>query len=488
MYDSLNKHYLPPYGDTETYAPNFERLKEKSVSFDNSYVSSMPCIPARRDLHTGRKNFLHREWGPLEPFDDSMPEMLKNANVYSHLISDHLHYWEDGGATYHNRYSSWEIVRGQEGDHWKGQVGEPHIPEVVRTPQNQQGTDISSLWRYDWVNREYIKHEKNQPQTKVFDLGCDFINDNWKEDNWFLQIETFDAHEPFQVMDHYLNMYEDDISNKKHYDWPRGKIENETNEEIDQVRKVYQSLVTMCDYNLGKVLDLMDRYNMWEDTMLIVGTDHGFMLAEHGYWGKNQVPYYNKIANTPLFVYDPRVKVQNERRESLVQMIDLAPTILDFFELEIPKDMEGKPLYQVILDDTPIRNEALFGVFSGHVNVTDGRYVYMRAALKNKINKIYNYTLMPMHMHNLFTISELSQAEFVDGFSFTKGVNVIKTSAKDKYRVNYFGNLLFDLKKDPDQLQPINDKNIEKYMVEKLSNLMKENDAPLEQFERIGLE
>src|SRR5699024_2401614 len=132
--------------------------------------------------------------------------------------------------------------------------------------------------------------------------------------------------------------------------------------------------------------------------------------------------------------------------------------------------------------------EALFGVFSGHVNVTDGRYVYMRAALKNKINKIYNYTLMPMHMHNLFTISELSQAEFVDGFSFTKGVNVLKTPAKDKYGVNDFGNLLFDLKKDPDQLQPINDKNIEKYMVEKLSNLMKENDAPLEQFERIGLE
>ena len=76
-------------------------------------------MPARRELHTGRYNFLHRAWGPLEPFDDSMPRMLTENGVYSHLISDHYHYWEDGGATYHNRYSSWEIVRGQEGDKWR---------------------------------------------------------------------------------------------------------------------------------------------------------------------------------------------------------------------------------------------------------------------------------------------------------------------------------------------------------------------------------
>lgn len=53
----------------------------------------------------------------MEPYDDSMPEILKKNGIYSHLNSDHYHYWEDGGCTYHNRYSSWENVRGQEGDH-----------------------------------------------------------------------------------------------------------------------------------------------------------------------------------------------------------------------------------------------------------------------------------------------------------------------------------------------------------------------------------
>lgn len=50
----------------------------------------MPCMPARRDLHTGRYNFLHREWGPLEPFDDSCFAMLKKQEIYTHLISSNV--------------------------------------------------------------------------------------------------------------------------------------------------------------------------------------------------------------------------------------------------------------------------------------------------------------------------------------------------------------------------------------------------------------
>ena len=89
----MNKRFLPTYNpECDTIAPNFTRLAEHAAVFDNSYVGSMPCIPARRELHTGRYNFLHREWGPLEPFDDSMPELLKKNGTYTHLISDCLLY------------------------------------------------------------------------------------------------------------------------------------------------------------------------------------------------------------------------------------------------------------------------------------------------------------------------------------------------------------------------------------------------------------
>ncbi|MFH5182559.1 hypothetical protein ACHHV8_07915 [Paenibacillus sp. TAB 01] len=51
-----------------------------------------------------------------------MAELLKENGVYTHLTTDHNHYFEDGGAAYHTRYNSWEFARGQEGDPWKGEV------------------------------------------------------------------------------------------------------------------------------------------------------------------------------------------------------------------------------------------------------------------------------------------------------------------------------------------------------------------------------
>jgi len=141
MYDSLNREMLESYGCNWTKTPNFKRLAEKCVQFEQCYVGSMPCMPARRELQTGRINFFHRSWGPMEPFDDSMPEILKKGGVYTHLVSDHQHYWEDGGATYHNRYSSWEIARGQEGDNWKADVAHAYEKGADGTGSDQQSGD-----------------------------------------------------------------------------------------------------------------------------------------------------------------------------------------------------------------------------------------------------------------------------------------------------------------------------------------------------------
>ncbi|HFN5735886.1 TPA: sulfatase [Escherichia coli] len=486
LFDSLNKRYLPPYGDALTKAPNFQRLAAHAATFENSYVGSMPCMPARRELHTGRCNFLHREWGPLEPFDDSMPELLKKAGIYTHLISDHLHYWEDGGGNYHNRYSSWEIVRGQEGDHWHASVAQPPIPEVLRVPQKQTSGGVSGLWRHDWANREYIQQEADFPQTKVFDAGCAFIHKNHAEDNWLLQVETFDPHEPFHTTEEYLSLYEDNWDGP-HYDWPRGRVQ-ESDEAVEHIRCRYRSLVSMCDRNLGRILDLMDEHDLWRDTMLIVGTDHGFLLGEHGWWAKNQMPYYNEVANNPLFIWDPRSGVKGERRQALVQMIDWAPTLYDFFQQPVPPDVQGQPLAKTVSHDEPVRSSAMFGVFSGHVNVTDGRFVYMRAALPGREDDIANYTLMSCKMNSRYPVDEMRALSLAPPFRFTKGLQVLRIPAQEKYKgLNQFGHLLFDLQNDPQQLHPIHDDVIESRMIALLIQLMKDNDAPPEQFQRLGL-
>jgi hypothetical protein len=243
----------------------------------------------------------------------------------------------------------------------------------------------------------------------------------------------------------------------------------------------------MCDAHLGKFLDLMDELDLWQDTLLIVNTDHGFLLGEHGWWAKCVQPFYNQVAHTPLFIWDPRSGYRGERRASLVQTIDLAPTLLEFFGVERPPDMQGVPLKDTVASDAPVREAGLFGIHGGQVNCTDGRYVYMRAPAHPSNQPLYNYTLMPTHMSRRFSISELKDVELAPPFSFTKGCCTIKTRSKAWVNPHPFGTLLFDLETDPGQDQPIHDPDVENTMVSHMIRLMKENDTPLEQFERLGL-
>lgn len=491
MFDSLNRHMLPPYGCTWTHAPNFARLAEHTVTFDNSYVGSMPCMPARRELHTGRYNFLHRSWGPMEPYDDSMPSILRENGIHSHLVSDHWHYWEEGGTNYHTKYSTYEWARGQEGDFWKGHLAPLDIPDYIDGRPGDWG-------RQEHVNRYYMREECNQSQAVTFRNGIEFLETNKDEDNWFLQLEEFDPHEPFFTPKKYQDLYPSDYDGPQ-FDWPSYHTIRETPEQVKECTRQYAALLSMCDAYLGKVLDVMDKYDMWKDTLLIVNTDHGFLLSEHDWWGKVMMPFYNEIAHTPLFIWDPRCGKKGERRNALVQTIDLAPTLLEYFQLPIPKDMQGHVLRDTIDHDKKVREYALFGMHGCHVNVTDGEYVYMRATeggIEHNDDNLFNYTLMPAHMKESFYLDELRNAELVDGFSFCKGVKLLKVRGTEKIPTMGFpartlydgGHMLFDLKNDPKQLHPIDDPETEERMIRAMVRLMKENDSPREQFTRLGLE
>ncbi|WP_454855211.1 sulfatase [Rhizobium binxianense] len=480
MFDSLNRRHLPPYGCDWIHAPNFRRLAERALTFDNCYAGSMPCMPARRELHTGRYNFLHRSWGPLEPFDDSVPEMLRKTGVYTHMITDHQHYWEDGGSTYHNRFDSYEFFRGQEGDRWKGRVPAPG--ETLSTNHNV------ALHRQDRINRQYLAREADHPQTKVFDAGIDFVRTNSDRDRWFVQIETFDPHEPFFTYDRHKSHYAKPYDGP-HLDWPTYGRVTESVETVQYVRDQYSALLSMCDASLGRVLDVMDELGLWDDTMLIVCTDHGFLLGEHGWWAKMVQPWYDEVIHTPLFIWDPRAGVKGERRRSLVQTIDFGPTLLDYFGLTPTERMEGRPLADTIANDAPVREAALFGAFGMHVNVTDGRYVYMRAPKDASNRPLFEHTLMPTHMRWQFTPEELRRAELMEGFSFTKSVPLLRMEGLPFGSGDAFelGTLLFDLKTDPLQERPLQDPDIELRMIDLMLELMRRNDAPPSQFERMGL-
>jgi arylsulfatase A-like enzyme len=501
MFDSLNRHMLPPYGGSvpggsvpPVHAPNFARLAERTAVFDRSYICSMPCMPARRDLHTGRPNFLHRSWGPIEPFDDSVPDFLRQNGVYTHLSSDHYHYWEEGGANYHARYRSWEFFRGQEGDPWIGMVTPPPAGNALGQNASEDPSRVQ-----DRVNRRFMRTTAELPQSQTVAAGIDFMRRNHDEDNWFLHMETFDPHEPFFSQREFKDRYAEHYAayrakNGPLFDWPSYNYVSEDAELVDHMRHEYASLVSMCDARLGDVLDTMDELSLWDDTMFIVWTDHGFLLGEHECWAKVWAPYYEEVSHTPFFVWDPRVGARAERREALVQpSIDLGPTLLSYFGFERFDDMLGCDLAPVVERDEPVRDAAMFGQHGAHVNVTDGRYVYWRGPADVDNQELYDYTLMPARMRTRFGADDLRDATLAEPFSFTKGMRTLRVPTGVRFgaergrHADRNRSRLFDLQIDPGQTTPLEDDALEARMVEHLVRLMAEADAPPEQYRRLGL-
>lgn len=482
MFDSLNRRALSTYGATGVATPNFDRLARRSLTFDNSYCCSMPCMPARRDFHTGRPNFLHRSWGPLEPYDWSVPQMLGEHGVYTHLISDHHHYWEEGGANYHARYTSWENVRGQEGDNFLGQVAE------VPPPEDGFGQEMLDTP----YGRQYRRHEpvvsrpEMYPANLTFAKGLDFIDRNARQDNWLLHLEAFDPHEPFLCLDEHLNADREFFANYKgrRSNWPVYGAVKESAEEVEYVRRMYAALVRMCDQQLGRVLDAMDRHGLWEDTLLVVWTDHGFLLSEHGLWGKNDPPLYNEVCHTPFFVWDPRQGKAGERRQALVQpSIDLGPTLLRAFDLEVPAEMLGKDLTPVLAADNPVRTSGIFGYFAHWVNLTDGRYVYMRGREAGR--DLHRYSINCSMMREPYPREWFGpELELSEPFKFTRGCRLLKMRTPVPKGLP---TLLFDLHADPRQEHPIQDPVVEARLGEELRRHLQAVEAPPEQFASLGL-
>lgn len=494
LFDSLNRHMLGPYGSTHLETPNFDRLATRSATFERHFVGSMPCMPARRDILTGRMSFLHRSWGPIEPFDNTFTRMLAaQKGVYSHLATDHFHYWEDGGATYHNRYDSYDLIRGQEGDLWHPVVAPDHAA-LAKEFHPAQFSDVRRNYkRQNMVNRARID-EDSFPSALTVDAGLAFIETNKSADDWFLQIECFDPHEPFQAPQRFRDLFPTGWTGPTR-DWPPYNRLSEEDDEADELRANYLACMAHCDALLGRVLDRFDADDLWKDTALVVTTDHGYLLGEHDFWAKNRMHLYDELANIPLFLHDPRRPSPGRRIDALSQTPDLCATFLDLHGGTAAPEMRAQSLIP-LLDGGAGHDAVIYGFFGGAVNVTDGDYTYFRMPQDLATQEIFQYTLMPTHIFDFFHPDELKAATLHDPLSFTKGQPVLRmpvSPASAMFTPYGPGAILeedtrlYDRHADPDQLATLNDPQAEARMTAKLARCMAALDAPPEAWQRLEI-
>lgn len=333
------------------------------------------------------------------------------------------------------------------------------------------------------------------PQAQTFADGLNFLERHAGQDNWLLQIETFDPHEPFFTLPEYKTLYAEKYAELRDglWDWPGYQPVSESGDEVRQMRLHYAALVSMCDHYLGKLLDTMDRHHLWDDTMLVVCTDHGFLLGEHDCWAKCWMPFYEEIARTPFFVWDPRCRKAGERRHALVQpAIDLAPTLLAWHGLPPLPHATGKDLAATVAGDTPVRDTAIFGIHGGQVNITDGRHVYMRGPVSPDNQPLHEYTLMPAHMRERFAPAELQQHDLAPPFSFMQQVRPLRIPLDRTWKgasehPDRSKTLLYDLQQDPMQQTPLQDSALEARFCSALSQHLHDCDAPDDQWLRLGI-
>jgi len=433
-------------------------------------------MPARRDIFTGRTQFLERGWGGIEPFDITLPKELHKGGVFTHMTTDHYHYFEIGGENYCYLFNTWDFHRGQELDPWVSRVKQPE-------KEDRYGKQFA---QYE-LNKTKFLTEADYPTSKTFVSACEWIEDNKGSDDFFLMVECFDPHEPFDCPEEYLALYGDDYGGKE-FNWSTYAPVTEPEDAVKHLENTYLATLTMTDKWLGKFIRSLKNNDMYDDTLIILTTDHGHMLGEHGFTGKNFMHAYNELSHIPLMVHLPGKKDAGTRITALTQNIDLMPTILRHHSCPVPDRVIGRDLFDNTL---PPREQVIYGWFGRAVNVYDGRHTYFRAPKDMENQPLNMYCVIPSVIWNYLYFGE-EHAETIDMgryLPYTRYPVYRFPISKD-----FGGDLgyvmesrLYDITSDYLQLQPIDDPEIEALMCRKLVSGMEEAQSPAEQYERIGL-
>ncbi|MBO6558339.1 MAG: sulfatase [Pseudomonadales bacterium] len=498
LLDSLNRHMIGAYGGAEFSTPNLDRLAKRSVTFQKHFTGSLPCMPARHDILVGNMDFLWRPWGSIELWERPITYHLRRQDIVTMLFSDHPHLFEVGGENYHTDFFAWEYLRGHESDPWKTRedpswLGTPAIPASNKTHAGR-GTAP-----YD-LSRTWFREELDYPGPKTLHAASRWLADHGDaHDSFLLFIDEFDPHEPFDTPEPWNQMYDPDWDEEALI-WPPYTVDGVKNgvlteREGRQVRSNYGSKLSMIDHWLGRLLDVMDQDNRWDDTLLILCTDHGHYLGEKDIWGKPRVPQYETLGHTPLMIAAPGVEACE--CDALTTNVDINATLVDIFDVEMTYRTHGVSLLPLLLKEkTSVRDYALGGVYGQWVQICDGRHKYIRAPegdgfpLHMWSNR---WSTMPIPSIPGLRLPNPDDRAYLDSMPGSD-IPVICQPFQDGDLLPFWAmnpqvgdHHLYDLANDPDERENQLGMADEARMRALLQHALHEIDAPIEQLRRLGL-
>ncbi len=341
-------HHKPAPGIARVETPALDALRRDGVSFANCYGEAEPTIPVRRALWTGLRSFPWRfdydtrglwpnarGWHKIPPQQTTLSELLLDAGYKTCLIGDVYHIFKPT-QNFTRGFFNFEFVRGQETDNWKGgalDLIRATAERCVRGPL--EPAQHASLVQY-LLNKRHFSREADLTGAAVIQRGMAWLEENHDDGPFLLWLESFDPHEPWDPPREYADRY---------YDFPRGKAGVEfiyppeaarigTDEEKERTKALYYGEITFMDAVLGRLLNTLADLGRLDDTVVMVTSDHGTELLDHGRFGKSADHLYAHNTQLNWIVRHPQAPGGRGRTiDALVQNHDIVPTALDLLGL-----------------------------------------------------------------------------------------------------------------------------------------------------------
>ncbi len=380
--------------------PNLDRLLEEGVSFDRTYCQSPVCTPSRASFLTGRyprTTGTTRNGNDHFADDEILVPHILSANGYKCGLIGKLHLSAaDGRTEVLPKHHGYDIVKWSHGprDGW----GDDNAYQAWLRSQ-------SVSWEIDYHGNDGGIDPKHHQTTWCANEAIGFMETH-ADTPWMLSINIFDPHHPFDPPEEYKKKYPvDQMPLPK---WQDGELDNKPQIQredyenggqsglgpscktlSDREKKNYVSdyyaMVDLIDAQIGRLINYLDDTGKRDNTIIIFHSDHGEMLGDHGQILKGG-HFYEELVHVPLIVSCPARLPEKIRSQALVELVDLAPTILDFAGIEVPERMQGRSLSNILLGKTErdIHKESVYCEFynalpAAHKGVFatmyfDGRY------------------------------------------------------------------------------------------------------------------
>jgi len=360
------------YGNAFVRTPNIDRLAQGGVLFEYAYSQSTICTPSRSSFLTGRypRTTACRDNGRSIPEHEVLVTKLLADAGYTCGLSGKLHVSachpsickarepriDDGYHEFHWSHHPPQHWPTNEYHHWlRGRGAAYGVREFADSPYVRLGMPA-----------------EHHQTTYCAEMAINFIEANaGRGQPWLFSVNFFDPHHPFDPPEEFLERYRavlDDIplprfrpgelddkppwQKRAHTGNKEYPFERMSERDHRWLRAAYWAMCDLIDVQVGRMLEALERTGQIDDTIVIYMSDHGEMLGDHGIYLKGP-HFYEPAVHVPLIVSWPG-KVAPRRSSALVELVDLAPTLLDMCGLDIHPGMQGASVWPLLRGDQPV--------------------------------------------------------------------------------------------------------------------------------------